>query len=153
MKERVIAPCGIDCFNCEIYENNVTEELRTRLSTMAILPKEKITCKGCVDGNICVLLTIYGKNCNTIDCINEKGVDYCFNCDTFPCEYLMPLADGANKFPQNLKVFNLCMMKRIGIEAWAEKAGDIRKTYFTKNIVIGKGGSEDSFMGKMKQKK
>ena len=55
----------------------------------------------------------------------------------------MPLANGAEKFPHNMKVYNLCMMKRLGIDAWAEKAGDIRKTYYSKKLIIGEGGSKE----------
>lgn len=144
MKQKIVAPCGIDCFNCEVYEDNVTEELQTRLSIMTKIPKEKITCSGCIDGNICLLLKIHGKNCKTLDCVEKKGVDYCFNCDTFPCEYLMPLADGANKYPHNMKMYNLCLIKRIGIEAFIDRASDIRKTYYTKSILIGEGGSKET---------
>lgn len=143
MKQKIIAPCGIDCFNCEVFEDNVTEELQTRLSAKTNIPKEKITCKGCIDGNICLFLKIQGKSCKTLDCVKEKGVDYCFNCDTFPCEHLMPLANGADKFPHNMKLYNLCLMKKIGMDAWAEKAMNIRKTYFGKDFNIGEGGRED----------
>lgn len=140
--KKIIAPCGIDCFNCEMFEDNVTEEFQLRLSALTKIPKEKISCKGCVDDNICLLLKIQGKSCKTLDCVKEKGVDYCFQCDTFPCEYLMPLADGAEKFPQNIKLYNLCQMKKLGVDAWAEQAKDIRNTYFTKKIQIGEGGSQ-----------
>ena len=143
MERKIVAPCGIDCFNCEMYEDNVTEEIQSRLSGITKIPKENITCKGCVDGSVCLLLEAQGKSCKTRDCADKKGVKYCFECNDFPCDYLMPIADGANKFPQNIKLFNLCLMKRIGVDAWIEKAGDIRKTYFTKSIVIGEGGSKE----------
>ena len=130
--KKIVAPCGIDCFNCELYEENLNEEFITGLSERIKVPKELLTCKGCSEGNICTLLKLRGKSCKTLDCVKEKGVNYCFECDTFPCEYLMPLADGAEKFPQNIKLYNLCRMKRIGIDAWMEEVGDIRKTYFTK---------------------
>lgn len=143
MKEKIVAPCGIDCFNCEMYEDNVTDEFQTRLSEITKIPKEKITCKGCTEGNICLLLEMQGKSCKTLDCVKQKGVDYCFNCSDFPCKYLMPLADGAGKFPQNIKVYNLCLMKKIGIDNWIEQAADIRHTYFTKKIAIGEGGSKE----------
>lgn len=145
MKQKIVAPCGIDCFNCEVYEENITGEMQNRLSGVTKIPREQISCKGCVDGNRCLFLKIQGKSCKTLDCVNKKGVDYCFNCDTFPCEYLMPLADGAAKYPHNMKVYNLCLMKRIGLDAWIEKVGDIRKTYYTKNIVIGEGGAPVHF--------
>lgn len=143
MKRKIVAPCGIDCFNCELFEDNVTKEMQARISSMTKKPEEEITCKGCVDGNQCLLLDFQGKKCKTLECVNKKGVDYCFNCDTFPCENLMPLANGAEKFPHNMKVYNLCMMKRLGIDAWAEKAGDIRKTYYSKKLIIGEGGSKE----------
>jgi len=141
--KKIVAPCGIDCFNCEMFEDNVTEEFQTRLSASTQIPKEEITCKGCIDGNICLFLKMQGKTCKTYDCTKEKGVDYCFECDSFPCEFLMPLADGANKFPQNIKLYNLCQMKKDGIDEWIKMAGDIRNTYFTKKIEIGEGGSKE----------
>lgn len=140
MKERIVAPCGIDCFNCELFEENVTEEFRERLHQSMNIPKELISCKGCCDGNQCLLLDLQGKRCKTLECVNKKGVDYCFTCDTFPCEFLMPLADGAQKFPQNIKLYNLCQMKKIGVAAWAEQSKGIREVYFTKKLVIGEGG-------------
>lgn len=143
MKQKIVAPCGIDCFNCELYEENVTKEFQERLSAATKIPAEKISCKGCSNGNRCLFLEVQDKRCKTLDCINQKGVDYCFNCDTFPCEYLMPLANKADKFPQNMKLYNLCLMKKIGVEAWSEMAADIRKTYFTKELNIGEGGSKE----------
>ncbi|VDN48361.1 conserved protein of unknown function [Petrocella atlantisensis] len=140
MNSRIVAPCGIDCFNCELYESNVTEVLRERISTNLKIPKALVTCKGCHDGNQCLFLDLQGKTCETLACANDKGVDYCFECDTFPCKLLMPLANGADRFPQNMKVYNLCIMKRIGVEAWADEALDIRKIYFGKELEIGKGG-------------
>ncbi|MBN2851400.1 MAG: DUF3795 domain-containing protein [Clostridia bacterium] len=142
MKKKVVAPCGIDCFNCELYEENVTEEFRLRIAAATHIPKEKISCAGCINGNQCLFLELEGKKCKTLCCVEQKKVDYCFQCDSFPCEYLMPLSDNAGKFPQNIKLYNLCLMKKIGVEAWTEQASDIRKTYFGKKLAIGEGGSK-----------
>lgn len=142
MNEKIVAPCGIDCFNCEVYKENVTDDLQARISESTKVPKHLITCDGCIDGNICLFLKIRGQTCKTADCVSENGVNYCFECSDFPCSYLMPLADGADKFPQNIKLYNLCVMKNIGVEEWKKNAGSIRNTYFTKKIEIGKGGSK-----------
>ncbi|QUI21310.1 DUF3795 domain-containing protein [Vallitalea pronyensis] len=142
MKEKIVGPCGIDCFNCEMYEDNVTKTFQKRISALTNIPAEKIVCKGCVDGNQCLFLHLEGKTCKTLACANEKGVDYCYECDIFPCDYLMPLADRADKFPHNIKLYNLCLIKRIGLEAWKEQAADIRKVYFTKKLTIGDGGKK-----------
>ena len=140
--KKVVAPCGIDCFNCELYESNITEEFINGLVARINIPKELLICKGCIEGNICTLLKLKGKSCKTVDCVRGKGVNYCFECDTFPCESLMPLADGAQKFPHNIKLYNLCQMKKLGVEAWAKEAASIRKTYFNKKLEIGEGGSK-----------
>jgi len=142
MKKMITAPCGIDCFNCEMHEDNVTQEFKERIAGLYKVSAELISCKGCCDGNQCLLYDLQGKSCKTLECVNEKGVKFCYQCDTFPCEYLMPLADGAGKFPHNMKLYNLCLMKRIGVDAWAKEAAEIRKTYFGKGMVIGEGGSK-----------
>jgi len=142
MEKMITAPCGIDCFNCELFEENVTGEFRERISGAYKIPMEKVSCKGCCDGNQCLFITLAGKTCKTLECVNQKGVEFCFQCDTFPCDHLMPLADGAGKFPHNMKLYNLCLMKRIGVEAWQKQASQIRNTYFTKGMVIGEGGSQ-----------
>ena len=141
MNKKIIAPCGIDCFNCEVYEDNITTEMQDRLSAITKIPAEKITCPGCVDGNLCLFLKFQGKRCETLDCVNEKKVEFCYECDDFPCRLLMPLANGAEKYPHNLKLFNLCTIKKIGMDAWIEQVKDIRQTYFHHSFEIGKGGS------------
>lgn len=140
MNERIIAPCGIDCTICEMFEKNVTDEFQERISSSIKVPKEMITCKGCANGHQCTFLELQKKRCKTLECVENKKVQYCFECDTFPCEYLMPLADGANKFPQNIKVYNLCLMKRLGVDEWANKSKEIKDVYYSKKLVIGEGG-------------
>lgn len=143
MTLRLAAPCGIDCFNCELYETNLTDAFAERVSETMKVPKELLACKGCTGEHQCVFLSIQGKKCKTKACAEEHEVDYCFECGDFPCDYLMPLADGASRLPHNIKVFNLCTMKRIGVEAWKDKALDIRDAYFKTEAKIGDGGSKE----------
>lgn len=142
MDFKIVAPCGIDCFNCEMYEKNVTEAFQARLAATLNVAKERITCKGCIDGNQCLMLDLRGEKCKTLTCVKEKGVDYCFQCDNFPCENLMPIADKAAVYPQNFKLYNLCMMKKLGVEGWLEIADEIRHTYYHQTMRIGMGGSK-----------
>lgn len=40
-------------------------------------------------------------------------------------------ADKAAEVPHNTKVFNLCLIKKMGFGTWAkEKAGKVKRTYF-----------------------
>jgi hypothetical protein len=137
-KKDLTAPCGLDCFNCELYEDNLTVEFAELVHTKMGIPKEDISCKGCRDQD--------GKHfhlpqgCATLDCVKAKGIDLCCNCCDFPCLYLAPTADQAARRPHNIKVFNLCRIKKIGLERWInEEAGQIRKGYFTGKFVVGKG--------------
>jgi hypothetical protein len=69
--------------------------------------------------------------CNVYRCISKKGIDFCFECPDFPCDHLHPYADKASQRPHNTKVFNLCLMKKMGVETWAKtKAKNVRDTYF-----------------------
>ena len=50
----------------------------------------------------------------------------------------MPTLQGAD-YPHNMKVYNLCRMKYIGIDKWVEEASEIRKRYYNGKFVVGKG--------------
>ena len=136
-KKYLTAPCGLDCFNCQTYEGNITEEYKKQISVFLKIPIEETPCKGCRDekGNC-----KFGLNnkCPTWDCIKEKELTYCFECEEFPCEKLMPTFDGA-QFPHNMKVYNLCRMKYKGIEKWIDESNEIRKRYYKGKFQVGKG--------------
>ena len=46
-KKALMAPCGLDCFNCEIYEDNLTKDFAEMIHGKYGWPKEEIACKGC----------------------------------------------------------------------------------------------------------
>lgn len=137
-KEFLTAPCGLDCFNCEIYEENITGRLIDLINEKFNVPKHDIPCRGCrqQDGKH---FHFGSRECATLDCVKQKGLDFCFNCNEFPCAKLAPIADGADRYPHNMKMYNLCRIKRVGLEAWIQEAQDIRKKYFTGKFVVGKG--------------
>jgi hypothetical protein len=136
-KKDLTSPCGLDCFNCPIYKDNITEALRSDLVVRTGLKAEEVPCKGCVEqkGNCpgC-------SNCETYNCVMEKKLRFCYECDDFPCSKLQPAVDGANFFPHNMKVYNLCRMKAIGVEKWVEEeATEIRKRYYQGKFRVGSG--------------
>lgn len=141
-KKALTAPCGLDCFNCDIHENNLTPELAEMINTKMGVPKEEIACKGCRQKN--------GKHfhlppngCATLDCVKAKDVALCCECNDFPCALLAPIADQAARYPHNMKLFNLCRIKKVGLDCWIEEeAGQIRKKYFTSKFVVGKGQAD-----------
>jgi len=140
-KKSLTAPCGLDCFNCELYEDNLTPQFAELIHTKMGVPKEAIPCQGCrkQDG-VHFHLTA---GCATLDCVKAKGVDLCCDCGDFPCALLAPVADQAARYPHNMKVYNLCRIQKDGLENWiANEAGSIRKKYFTGKFVVGRGQAD-----------
>ncbi len=137
---QMTAPCGLDCFNCHFYlakENRESMAVVEKISSEYKIPVEAMLCKGCRshNGQIPIQKQVFGEahHCAAYECSHEKGFRFCGDCDQFPCDNLHPYADKAGDLPHNIKVFNLCLIKKMGLERWAEhKAAEVRKVYFTK---------------------
>lgn len=132
----MVAPCGIDCGICELVRCADSPQLRDALVSHGI-PEEKLPCTGCrsVEGNCPVL----GAACETYRCVTEKKVEFCHQCADFPCGKLSPAADRANVLPHNMKVFNLCAIRRLGVEGFVGQSTALMQTYFRGKIEVGKG--------------
>ena len=137
---QMTAPCGLDCFNCTFYLAREDSEAMKQLeiwSEKLNIPTEIMRCEGCRnhDGQIPLQLRLFGDDhrCGAYECSKAKKVAFCGECEDFPCDYLHPFADKAETLPHNTKVFNLCLINRMGLEQWAaSKAAEVRKAYFKK---------------------
>jgi hypothetical protein len=137
---QMTAPCGLDCFNCHFFLAHEDKEAMStvkKLSEEFKIHVELMLCNGCRkhNGQIPIQKQIFGNahRCAAYECSQSKGLKFCGDCDQFPCDNLHPYADKADELPHNIKVFNLCLINKIGLEKWAEsKASEVRKVYFTK---------------------
>jgi len=128
---RMTAPCGLDCFNCPVYLAKDNERLRAAVARNLNIPVERVVCRGCREENGTIGFLGMTEPCNVYRCIQKKGLSFCYECSDFPCDYLHPYADKAAERPHNTKVFNLCLIKKMGLESWAEtKSRSVRDTYF-----------------------
>ena len=121
------APCGLPCFECYLYLAQDNEELRSIIAEVTGIEPAQAVCKGCrpQHGTIDHLPA----PCRVFPCAQEKGVANCSECNDFPCDFLHPYADQAHVW-HNTKVFNLCLIKKMGLEKWAkEKAGEVLDVY------------------------
>ncbi len=136
-KKMMVSPCGVDCGSC--LAHTVKEDDKIIIDKLVSLgiKREDIPCKGCrpLKGHC---PTING-DCENYECSKNKGVDFCFECGDFPCSKLMPAADRANTLVHNMKMFNLCFIKKHGLDKWLEETPKIKKTYYTGKITYGKG--------------
>ena len=137
---QMTAPCGLDCFNCHFFlAHEDPEAMNTvkKLSEDYNIPVKIMLCNGCRqhNGQIPLQKHVFGEahRCAAYECSQSKDLEFCSDCDEFPCDKLHPYADKAGDLPHNIKVFNLCLINKMGLEKWAEsKASEVRKTYFTK---------------------
>jgi len=129
------APCGLACFLCSLYRANEDHELREETAKELNLPIEKAACKGCRNERGVMSFLGLSEACPIYRCTNEKGVSFCCECHDFPCDHLQPYADKAAEVPHNTKLFNLCLIKKIGLEPWAkEQAARVKETYFKRKF-------------------
>ena len=130
------APCGLDCWNCDLYAPNLTEARRGALAARFHKAPDELGCQGCrVEGG-CKLLDT---PCPTRACVVEQGLSFCSQCDDFPCARLMPSRDGAD-YPHNIKLYNLCRIQAVGFQRWAdEEAKAVRERYFRGKFLPGHG--------------
>lgn len=129
------APCGKDCFNCPLYIGEENKENRARFLQRNNLSEDQYRCEGCRNNKgYCVGLTILGidPNCRMYKCVEEHKVEFCSDCHEFPCFRLQPVADRAERVPHAMKIYNLCMIKKMGVEKWgAEHSRRLFNDYYT----------------------
>lgn len=111
MTYRYDAPCGLYCGACGTI-------LADKAGSVDILAKEwgmqpgQLVCHGCKTGTT--------GDCTFRDCVASKGIEYCFQCDTFPCDELVRFRnDRASHHSVVLR--NLRRMREIGVEQWLEE--------------------------------
>lgn len=128
---QMTSPCGIDCFNCAAYLANTNDKLRTAVAKFLNIPDQQAVCQGCRGEKGAPAAEGLGETCHVYQCTEKKGIHFCCDCADFPCDHFQPYADQAAMRPHNTKVFNLCLIKKMGLEAWAkDKAKSVRDTYF-----------------------
>jgi hypothetical protein len=139
-KQALTAPCGLACFACDLYVDNLTDPLAEMIHQKMGVAKEEIPCRGCraQDGKH---YHLGAGGCATLDCSKAHGVNLCSDCADFPCARLAPLAAGAQTYPHNMKVYNLCRIKFAGIDPWIQEVPEIVKKYYTGKFVVGRGQS------------
>jgi hypothetical protein len=135
--QQMTSPCGIDCFNCPAYLANKNEKLRTMVARHLDVPFEQAICNGCRNENGRVACHNMTETCHVYKCTEKKNIKFCCDCSDSRCNHLHSYADKASQRPHNTKVFNLCLIKKMGLESWAQtKAKSVRDTYFNEKFKL-----------------
>lgn len=136
----LVASCGTYCGECECYTCRDSNELKKYLISKG-MDEAKLPCPGCreVKGEC----TALKGTCPTYLCIQEKAVDFCYECNEYPCIKLCPCSDKANILPHNMKLANLCMIEHQGIDKMIAGFKQQKLNYFKGKMVIGEGPKID----------
>jgi len=119
-----VGRCGLYCGACIIYRAyKDSAELRESIARDYRRSPEDVRCEGCqtvtLDG--WDMDQEWGKNCLIVRCLNEKGLNFCYQCDTYPeCEKFRGIAESCLKRGENL-MENLEKIKAGKVEEWLEE--------------------------------
>ena len=137
---KIVAPCGLNCYKCFANSDGgirkTSQKLQDLLGSFDIyaerfssfLPifkkyssfKAVLTylseenCPGCREGSC-----LYS-DCGVRYCYKEKNIDFCFQCDEFPCQK----TNFDSHLERRWKQINN-RMKQIGIEAYYQETKDL----------------------------
>lgn len=111
--KRKAAVCGLFCPSCAIYIG--TKEDPERLKSIAEdfnLPVEAMRCTGCRSDT----RGAYCKTCKMIKCASSKGIDFCIECEEYPCKDLTQFQEV---LPHRIELWKSQeRIKEVGYETW-----------------------------------
>jgi len=108
MKKELVAPCGMNCALCGNYLS-----MKNDLRKIGI---QKAYCAGCRPrGKNCAFMK---KNC---ELIGEGKIQYCFECETFPCRRLKALDKRYRERYHMSMIDNLAIIKEQGMLNFLKK--------------------------------
>ncbi|HEX3033139.1 MAG TPA: DUF3795 domain-containing protein [Bacillota bacterium] len=141
----MVAPCGLSCGHCRLHLAKDDPAMREWLRTNGFNP-ESYPCAGCrtLDGKVSCSKPAFEApkvdgRCATYACVVEHGVDFCYECQEFPCAKLQPCADKARELPHNMKVFYLTYIQKYGLTKFLADYPGLGMKYYFGTMVVGLG--------------
>ncbi len=127
----LIAPCGMVCSDCPMHLAKDFPGLKISLSDKLGIPIEEVACGCCREEHEAINSPKKTSPCDVFTCSQEKGIQFCCDCEDFPCERYQPYVDRAAEVPHNLKMYNLGLIKKLGVEEFVKNhAKQAREIYF-----------------------
>ena len=101
----LIAVCGLNCGDCDIYRAGNDRTLAQKISDWykkernKDIPPDVIHCSGCVGDRA----RHWSGDCEILKCaVDEKGLRFCSECGEFPCERLTKWASKSKSYEEGL---------------------------------------------------
>jgi len=111
--KRLAAVCGLFCPACTLYIATTEDAPRLAMLAQRIgIVEEEIKCYGCHSNK----RGPYCQTCVMVACAAEKGIDFCGQCDDYPCD---PLASFQAEAPHRLELWDdLKRINEVGHDEW-----------------------------------
>jgi hypothetical protein len=113
---KLAAVCGLFCPSCSAYIGTTEDPERLKVSAARFgLPPEELECLGCRSEKRSFFCRT---RCKMAACAADKGIDFCSECDEYPCAELKEFQSLA---PHRIELWeSLDMVKEKGLIAWYE---------------------------------
>lgn len=107
-ENQMIAVCGLNCSKCDISHASHNPEIAQQIADW--FKKERdtevkikdIRCLGCKGERT----KHWSPDCWILKCcVDEKGLEFCYECEEFPCERLKKWAKKSKKYGEALNRF------------------------------------------------
>lgn len=105
-RAEMIAPCGLDCSECDIYRAASEPEARERIlawfktERKISLKPEQIACQGCLGDRS----AHWSPDCGILQCsVDQRGLKSCSTCGEFACDRLETWASHGRKYAAALE--------------------------------------------------
>lgn len=122
IKKELIAPCGLYCGVCAIHIADRDNNLKFKERLVDVYKPfsktiEDIKCNGCLSENKEDIFG-YCQLCPIRDCIKNKEIEGCYQCDDFPCKFIknFPIPVGKKVILRAIPRW-----REIGTEKWVEE--------------------------------
>jgi hypothetical protein len=121
LDKKMAAVCGLYCEACSWFISTTEDPERLkRLAAQLNWSEEESKCYGCRSGK---RLPYCGK-CRMSACAAERGIDFCSECEEYPCNDLKQFQSA---MPHRIELWvNLERIKSVGYKQWLK---EVRENY------------------------
>ncbi len=114
MESRYDAVCGLYCGACRVVQCNEDGSIEALAKEWG-REAEQLVCNGCKSD----VVAVFCRDCVFKSCAASRGIEYCFECDEFPCAVLIAFRDD-DAVHHSAVVRNSEAMREQGVARWLE---------------------------------
>ncbi|MCP4151443.1 MAG: DUF3795 domain-containing protein [bacterium] len=116
LDKTLAAVCGLYCEGCTLYIATMEDPARLKeLAARFQLTEEAISCYGCRSHK----RGPYCQECKMVSCAAERGIDFCIECEEYPCKELKEFQ--AEKLHRIELFDDLERIKSVGYKKWLQE--------------------------------